>query len=138
MHRATSWAERIHINSYLAVLITCMAMLGTSASPAWGAISHDGSGMSISDDETNWSDLTSFPNLGDAFARLRPQAFRLMMDWSSSARPHHWTRAHNMINRARAMGASQIVVTFKPPNAYDVVNLTCWATCRARPDTRSR
>jgi hypothetical protein len=92
----------------------CWSALAVAAVPTTGA------GFGIADDETNWDNLASFPDLGDGFARLRPQVFRFQTIWDTIDNPEWITRAENMIERAEAHGVQTIVVTLRSNNEGNV------------------
>ena len=94
--------------------VAALAALLVAAAPAQAAAPHDGWGFAIADDDWEWTDPSHpLPSLGDGFAALTPKAFRFQMIWNAADKEWHMERARALIQRARAQGVQQIVVTFK-------------------------
>ncbi len=96
-----------------ALAVAALAALTFATPPAHGAVTPDGWGFAIADDDWEWDNPGYLPSLEDEFAALEPKAFRFQMIWNATDLPWHIDRARGMIARARAQGVQQIVVTFK-------------------------
>lgn len=103
-----------------ALLIAGLAAAAIAAAPAQSAVSRDGWGFAVADDDWEWDDPGHLPSLGDGFAGLAPKAFRFQMIWNAADKEWHMDRARTMIGRAREQGVQQIVVTFKKSVGEDV------------------
>jgi Glycosyl hydrolase catalytic core len=97
-------------------LVVFLLLFGATGT-ASASVSHDGWGLGIAEDETNWSSPTTFPALGEGFARLRPKVFRLQTIWNTmgpEASQQAWkARTHAMIAQAKAQGAAQVTLTLR-------------------------
>jgi FG-GAP-like repeat/Glycosyl hydrolase catalytic core len=106
----------------LAAITTILALCAPGTAGA--SVSHDGWGLGIAEDRTNWNSYTTFPDLEGNFARLRPKTFRLQTIWNTmDGRPtsNAWkARTHAMIDKAQAQGAQQITLTLRSNYMGDV------------------
>jgi hypothetical protein len=101
----------------LALAAALSLVLACALAPcASAASSRDGFGLFVADDDWDFANPGALPALGDDFARLRPEAFRLQTVWNTVHRPEWLARTRAMIAHARLQGARQIVVTLRSSN----------------------
>lgn len=101
----------------LPALALALACVGT---PAIATTPRDGSGLFVADDDWDFVNPGALPALGDDFARLRPQAFRLQTVWNTVDRPEWLARTQAMIAHARGQGAQQVILTLRSNNPANV------------------
>lgn len=99
--------RRLRIALLAAVVTLC------AATPAGATVPADGSGFGVSD-----PDPIPSRSLGEQFSGLRPQLFRLIVDWNVVDDPGLKLQAAERIDRARAGGAREVIVAFGRPAAY--------------------
>lgn len=108
------------MRSALTVLAASIAVLAAVAVPASATTGRDGWGLFVADDDWDFAHPGALPSLGADLARLRPQAFRLQTIWNSVDRPEWLHRTEAMIDRARAQGARQVILTLRSNNPANV------------------
>ena len=103
------------------ILVAVSLTIACALTPtATAATSHDGWGLFIADDDWDFAIPGALPALGDDFARMRPQVFRLQTVWNTVDRPEWMARTQAMIAHARLQGAQQVVLTLRSNNPANV------------------
>ena len=103
-------------------MLLTLAVFAPSVS---AGVPNSGFGFSIADDDGNWNNPTDLPQLGHRFLGLKPKVFRLQIVWNAFENGKweqtRWiARTHAMIDRARAQGVEQIILTIRGNQTDDV------------------
>lgn len=123
-------------------LILAVLWGGIAPGSAAADVPLDGHGFFIADDDGATLENPAYlPSMGDRFARLRPEAFRLMIPWNAKEGPpagveeghpnykryeerQKWlARTHAMIDRAEVYGVDTIILTLRSNTHREYPNM---------------